>query len=105
MIKVKEFILKFLWDHKPPKIENDFITNPIEKGGLRFPNIDLLVKPQKAAWVKRMVENKEAVWMQLFHNTLPYMNLIHLLKCSIDVSIFLMTYLAFIIRCYMHGMS
>ena len=31
-----------------------------------------------------MVENKDAVWLQLFYNTLAYIDLCHLLKCSID---------------------
>ena len=71
-------------DDKPPQIKNGVITNTIEKCGLRFPNIDVLIKSQKAAWVKCIVENKDAVWMQLFYSTLPYVDLSHFLECSID---------------------
>jgi len=84
VLKVKDLILKFLWDDNPPKIKNNVITNTIEKGGVQFPNIELIVRSQKVAWIKRMLENREAAWMQLFYSILPHMKIHHLLKCSID---------------------
>ena len=77
-------IFSFLWDGKPPKIKNNVITNTFENGGIQFPNIDLLVKAQKVSWVKRMLENCNAAWMQLLYTVLPSINIKHLLKCLID---------------------
>ena len=52
-------------------------------GGIQFPNVEFLVKTQNVAQVKHMVENKEAAWMQLLYTIVPYMEINHLLKCSI----------------------
>ena len=53
-------------------------------GGLKFPNIELLVRAQKIAWIKRITCNNTASWMQLLHTFLPQMHIIDILKCSIE---------------------
>ena len=82
--EAQSMIQAFMWTGKPAKIKNNVITNTQEKGGLKFPDIDVLVRSQKLAWVKRMVQNKHASWMQLLYLYLPNMDLGHILKCSID---------------------
>ena len=82
--KIQKLILDFLWDGKPPKIKNVTMMNTVDKGGLRIPNIEMLVKSQKIAWIKRMVNNSNAAWMQLLLTFLPEMNFQHILKASID---------------------
>ena len=82
--RVQQIINTFLWNNKPPKIKNKVITNTAEMGGLKFPNIDILVKSQKIAWVKRIITNTNAAWMQLLYTFLPQMHIKHILNCSID---------------------
>ncbi len=81
---LQQKLFSFLWDDKPPKVKNTTIVNMPEKGGLKFPDIDTMVKSQKLSWIKRMIENKDAAWMQLLYTLLPNMNIKHILKCSID---------------------
>ena len=82
--EVQSLIQHFLWDGKPPKIKNTVITNTIEKGGLQFPNIDLIIRTQKLAWVRRMIENPNAAWMQLLYTILPAIDINSIFKCTID---------------------
>ena len=81
---VQEKINSFLWEGKPPKIKNSSIQNTAEMGGLKYPNINLLVKSQKLSWIKRITLNQNAAWMQLLYTFLSNMNLLDYLKCSID---------------------
>ena len=81
---LQQKLFAFLWDDKPPKVKNTTMLNTPEKGGLKFPDIDTMVKSQKLSWIKRMIENKDAAWMQLLYNFLPDMSIKHILKCSID---------------------
>ena len=60
------------------------MNNTSELGGLKFPKIDLLVKTQKIAWIKRIMKNKTASWMQLLYTFLPQMYITDILKCTLD---------------------
>ena len=81
--EVQTLIQNFLWEDKPPKIKNKTITNTMEMGGIRFPNIELLVKAQKVSWIKRIILNKNAAWMQSLYTVLPDISIGHMLKCTI----------------------
>ena len=81
--QAQTLIQNFLWNDKKPKIKMKTIYGTTDDGGLRFPNLDLLVKAQKVAWVKRMTCNKNAAWMQLLYTVLPKLQLKHILKCTI----------------------
>ena len=80
----QKLIFKFFWDEKPPKIKNNVLTNSLDTGGLKIPDIDCLVKSQKAAWIKRFVTNPDASWLQFLYQYLPDMSLSDLLKCSVN---------------------
>lgn len=82
--KAQQIINEFLWDNKPPKIKNNVITNTVEMGGLKFPNIDLHVKTQKISWIKRIVTNQTASWMQLLHTFLPQIYINDVIKCTLE---------------------
>ncbi len=68
---IQTLIFKFLWNNKPPKISNKVIINTADFGGLRFPDIETLVRSQKLAWIKRIVQNPQAVWLQHLYTYLP----------------------------------
>ena len=46
--------------------------------------MDSLVKSQKAAWIKRIIINPDAPWLQLLHQCIPPMHITDLLKCSVN---------------------
>ena len=82
--QLQQLLFSFLWDGKPPKVKNTTILNTPERGGFKFPDIDTMVKSQKLSWIKRMIRNQDAAWMQLLYTFLPDMNIKHILKCSLD---------------------
>jgi hypothetical protein len=80
---VQKLIFDFLWDSKPPKIKNKVIINTVDNGGLRIPEIETLVKAQKAAWIKRIVNNPQTAWLQYLYQSLPSMSIADLPKCLV----------------------
>ena len=84
IIEARKCIFDFLWDGKPPKIRNNVVVNTSEKGGLKIPELSLHAKAQKISWVKRIINNPKAAWMQLFSSELPEMHIQDILKCTID---------------------
>jgi exonuclease III len=82
--EAQKMIFKFLWDDKMPRIKNSVIINTPEKGGLKIPDMECIVKSQKIAWVKRILKNPNATWMEFLYTTLPDMDVKHLLRCSVD---------------------
>jgi hypothetical protein len=82
--EAQKMIFKFLWDDKVPRIKNSVVINTPEKGGLKIPNMECIVKSQKIAWVKRILKHPNAVWLELVYTTMPDMNVKHLLRCSVD---------------------
>ena len=59
------------------------IINTVDNGGLRIPEIETLVKAQKAAWIKRIVNNPQTAWLQYLYQSLPPMSIADLIKCSV----------------------
>ena len=81
---VQTLIDNFIWQNKPPKIKSTIIRNTPEMGGLRLPDIDISIKAQKISWIKRIINNPNAAWLQHLYTQLPNMNIIDILKCSMD---------------------
>ena len=84
VIETQKQIFDFLWNGKPPKVKNSVIVNSEANGGLKVPQVDIFVKAQKLGWIKRMVLNENAGWLELLKTYMPEMPVRHLLKCNID---------------------
>ena len=77
-------IFYFLWSSKNAKVKNDVVVNSYNKGGLQIPHVESYVMAQKAIWVKRMLMNESAAWLELLQVNLPDMLFTDLLRCNID---------------------
>ena len=64
--KLNSLVYSFVWDNKPDKINRKLITNSYGNGGLNMVDIDIFIKCQKIAWVKRLIQNSKAPWANLF---------------------------------------
>ena len=64
--KLNSLLYSFVWDNKPDKVNRQLITNSYMNGGLNMVNIDIFIKCQKVAWVKRLVQTPNAPWAKLF---------------------------------------
>ena len=80
---VQEEIVQFLWNRKPSKIKFKAAIANYNKGGIMLPNIDAIVKSQKAAWVKRLLNINLPTYYYL-DTFLPDMKLADLLQCTIE---------------------
>ena len=53
--EVKDILVDFLWDSKPPKIAYDVVVKGIGEGGLKLVDFESKVMSLKFNWIKRMV--------------------------------------------------
>ena len=67
-------------------MKNSVVVNCEADGGLKIPCVDVFVKAQKLGWIKRVVLNENAGWLELLKTCVPKMPIGHLLKCNIDPS-------------------
>lgn len=60
--KIKNIILEFIWSKKPAKVKYTTIIGKIEKGGLKLPDIDSMVRAIKCVWMKRLIDESDGSW-------------------------------------------
>jgi hypothetical protein len=63
--KVDSEMLKFLWRNKPAKIKASTIIAETQKGGLKMPNYECMLKCQNIIWVKRLLSDTKSRWKTL----------------------------------------
>ena len=79
-------LFKFIWKKKQDKIKQKVMSLEYNHGGLRAPNIELMSKSLKLAWITRLLK-KEQPWEEAW-KTIPnyflnkYGGLNFLLKCN-----------------------
>ena len=60
--EVKDIIVDFLWDGKPPKIAYNVLIQSIKKGGVKLIDFESKVKALKIGYVKRLLDNSLGKW-------------------------------------------
>ena len=60
--EVKDIIVDFLWDGKPPKIAYYVLIQSIKKGGVKLIDFESKVKALKIGYVKRLLDNSLGKW-------------------------------------------
>ncbi len=68
---INDLLFKFLWSGKPQKIAKDIITNKIEEGGLKMPDIDAKFKSLALTWITRAFKNQGAGWRHILESYIP----------------------------------
>ena len=54
--KIEHIYYNFLWDSKPAKFRKEILYNPIEEGGLKYPNLAAFDKSLKITWLRRILK-------------------------------------------------
>ena len=80
---VQDEIVQFMWKIKPPTIKFKAAIENYNKGGIKLPDIDAMIKSPKASWVKRLIYLNQPTTCYL-NTLLPDMRLAELLQCSIE---------------------
>ena len=60
--EVKDIIIDFLWDGKPPKIAYNVLIQSFKKGGVKLIDFESKVKALKIGYVKRLLDNSLGKW-------------------------------------------
>ena len=60
--EVKDIIVDFLWDGKPPKIAYNVLIQSIKKGGVKLIDFESKVNALKIGYVKRLLDNSLGKW-------------------------------------------
>ena len=55
--KIECIYYNFLWDPKPAKFRKEILYNPIEYGGLKYPNLADFDKSLKITWLRRILKD------------------------------------------------
>ena len=86
-IKVANSLLfKFIWRKMQDKIKRNVISLDYSNGGLRAPNIEIMSKSLKLAWIARLLKKEQAweeSWKTILNHFLnKYRGVNFLLKCN-----------------------
>lgn len=54
--EAQKHINKFIWSNKPPKIKHSVMILNNEKWGLRAPDLILMQKSLRLAWISRLLD-------------------------------------------------
>ena len=82
-------IFQFIWKKRKDKIKRQVMYQNYDKGGLRVPNVDVMIKSPRLAWIPRLLSNDEK-WSEVW-KTIPnhyfdsFGGLNFLLRCNSDL--------------------
>ena len=68
LITIQSHIMKFLWRGRPPKVAKSTITLGIEKGGLKAPDLLIMNKASRIAWIGRLFRLKDLTFVQVLES-------------------------------------
>lgn len=80
---IQGHIMKFLWRGRPPKVSRKTLTMDIKKGGLKAPDLILVNRAARIAWIGRMIRESEVSYSEVLHIRLR-VNLNILVKADFD---------------------
>ena len=58
-------IRKFFWKGGIPKIKENVLICDIKDGGIKMPNISLMIKAQRISWIKRFIDKENSLWKKI----------------------------------------
>ena len=69
---VKENLLRFLWNDGTAKIKYNSIISGKYEGGLKFPDIDSIIKTCRILWLKRFLNENDSLFLNIILKKLGY---------------------------------
>ena len=67
--RLENILYKFIWNNKPDKISRENIQQDFVFGGLRMTNITFFIKSLKLTWLRRILQNHNNMWANVFFDT------------------------------------
>ena len=80
---IKRTAYNFLWNgSEKGKVKRNSICADINKGGIRFPDLDAIIKTQHLVWVKRFIFSPYHPWKEIFTWQMSKLGGAHILENS-----------------------
>ena len=80
--EVKQIVIDFIWNGKPPKIAYNVMIQNIENGGLKLVDFESKVKSLKVGFIKRLLQNKDGKWRATASHFFQTNNLNSYIMCN-----------------------
>ena len=87
-IQIKSLAFGFLWNgSERGKVKRTAIVSDYEKGGLKFPDLDSIIKTQHVVWIKRYKFSSHHPWKDIFDWQLKKLGGSHVIdNTSLDIN-------------------
>ena len=83
--RVKQRIADFIWNGRKPKIKFSTLINDYDKGGLKLPDLESMIKTFRVEWMIRLI-TEQPIWAPFLEAKLNSVGGIHYLRTNFDVS-------------------
>lgn len=80
---IQSHVMRFLWRGRPPKVARSTLYMNIESGGLKAPNLELVQKSNRIAWVGRLCRMRDLPFVEVLERKLK-MNIVDVLKMNFN---------------------
>ena len=61
--EINDLLLSYIWNGKPDKIKRNVIVKDFKFGGLKMPDLKLVITVQKMKWIRYALLNHDAFWL------------------------------------------
>ena len=81
--KINNLLYSFVWKGKD-KVKRNALINSLEKGGLKMPDIESMIKTQRVLCIKKFLETSSAGWKFFLESYLKKVGGKFLFQCNFD---------------------
>ena len=74
LVQLNRLFYSFIWDGGPDKVRRKCIITSMDEGGLSMLHMESQAAALKAAWVSRLINNRNEIWAFLGYNYLRYIS-------------------------------
>ncbi len=61
--EINELLFSYIWNGKPDKIKRNVIVKDLKSGGLKMPDLKLVITVQKMKWIRYALLNHDSFWL------------------------------------------
>ena len=84
--EINEICYEFIWNSKTCKVKRNIMIQDYEQGGMRMPDLKTIIKVQKLKWIKLVMNNHDAFWINSMKQLIGVSNLKLFFLCNWDIN-------------------
>ena len=70
LANIQSHIMKFVWRGRPPKVAKKTVVMPIERGGLKLPDVMASYRANRIAWIRRLAKLQDNAFVKVLQKRL-----------------------------------